>query len=395
MVVAEREPAKVLKVEEKQDNRLLTVMDIRAFYPRGSGNVLLSNSNSNMRPMDSIDIRNESYIICFTGRRGAGKTTLMSFFAAKAMALWNMRVMCNYPIEFMFAREIKGVTKNFQLKSEPLDFVKLLSFNADYKNTLIVIDEAPDLISNMLSMSIKNRMISMFTRQLRKNHNSIFMAAQSIGLIDKNMHWQTDIEVQCEDEAKKYHRPGIVKGSLIDGRWFDHSGNWTGKSTEERVAYLRATHAPHQNGDVAFTTLAATHLWGDEKHKPVFDTYFQQDVWESLRKVELNIDTMKIGNEQDSDEVTTSYASMAISLINTLLNKGEQRIETTMLMNAIGDLNESEKTTVRMALKAGHVGHDRDTKTLKRFYVFSGPDANGDAINFNINAFAQYLGGNK
>ena len=70
------------------------------------------------------------------------------------------------------------------LKSEPLDFVKLLSFNADYKNTLIVIDEAPDLISNMLSMSIKNRMISMFTRQLRKNHNSI-------SNIRAEPHWRT------------------------------------------------------------------------------------------------------------------------------------------------------------------------------------------------------------
>jgi hypothetical protein len=48
----------------------------------------------------------------------------------------------------------------------------------------------------MSAMTWKNRLLNIFIRQLRKNHNSLFLAAQDFMLIDKSMLWQIDVEIQ-------------------------------------------------------------------------------------------------------------------------------------------------------------------------------------------------------
>ena len=54
-----------------------------------------------------IRIPKTSYIFAFTGRRGSGKTTCMTFFACRLMTWQNMRCLSNYPIEFLLAKHLK------------------------------------------------------------------------------------------------------------------------------------------------------------------------------------------------------------------------------------------------------------------------------------------------
>jgi len=195
---------------DKVDKRKLTVLSVNEFIDNDDEPVSASTGRR-----DVIDVRSDSYILCFTGRRGGGKTTAMSFFGAKCMALWNMRVLSNYPIDFMLCREVNGVKRYYPRHSEPLDLYKLLCFDNDYKNCIICIDEAPDIISHMAASSWKNRLLAIFVRQLRKNNNSLMLCAQDFGLIDKSMRWQVDIEVQCVDAKKQYGNEKLRRGSII------------------------------------------------------------------------------------------------------------------------------------------------------------------------------------
>jgi hypothetical protein len=184
-------------------------------------------------PSWTLDLKDNSWVWVFTGRRGSGKTTSMTFEACRAMALLNMRVLSNYPIEFVFAR---SDGKCYPLKAEALDLYKLMSFDQDYKHCLICLDEAPDIISHLASQTWKNRLLNIFVRQLRKNGNSLFMAAQDFQLIDKSMRWQTDVVVECNDAASLYGRNDYRKGTLILLNFLDNSGLWTGETYEDVIA---------------------------------------------------------------------------------------------------------------------------------------------------------------
>lgn len=369
-------------------NGQLTVIDMRAFI----NNKNTGHAASTIEASDVLDLKNESYIILFSGRRGDGKTTAMSYFAAKCMAMDNMKCMSNYPIEFMLARKINGVTHYYPRRSQPLDMEVLLNFDNSYSNGLIVMDEIPDIVSHMSAMTWKNRLMNIFVRQLRKNNNSLLMAAQQFRLIDKNLQWQTDIEIQCKDARKALRNPAITKGSIILMRWLDHSGNWTGESTEERLAHARAYH---QGGDdimaADHTELRAKHLWGiPGRTKPVFDTLYHQDVWESLRKVVMKLDSIKVGSGVNSQE-QDSFREIAISFVSAIMDQGDEQIESTVFTDEVHAETDLELDMVRKALAAGRIGKRRDNSTGKRYYVFNGLDDTGNEVHFDIGAFSKYL----
>jgi hypothetical protein len=366
--------------ELKPDTRKLTVLSASQLDLAEDDKGMSSHCGQSA----SIRIPEDSYIILFSGRRGGGKTTLMTFFAARLMAWQNMRVLSNYPIEFMLARTINGHVRYFRKVSEPLDLGKLLAFDADYRKCLIVMDEAPDIISNLASMTWKNRLLNIFVRQLRKNQNSLFLAAQSIGFIDKSLHWQVDLEVECEDAAKKYQGSHLTKGSIILARWLDHSGQWTGQSTEQRVASAKANH---EYGDIAavdHTELHAKRLWGDKAHRPVFNTLFQQDVWESLRRVDMRLNTFKVGDRNSAASVnkfpvSTRILSSAANFISEVLEhagpKGEPTIYQTDFFKSLGAISEQDRNNLGKTLTNFNVARAGDSRT--RYYDFSEFDIAG------------------
>ena len=368
---------------QKQDGKQLTVLSLESFYEEEDDGPL-------MEQHFDIDLKDESYIIVYTGRRGGGKTTAMSFFASKCMALYDTRVLSNYPIEFMLCRVVNGVKRYYTRKSEPLDLFKLLCFDNDYRNCLICIDEAPDIISHMAAQTWKNRLLNVFVRQLRKNRNSLFMAAQDFQLIDKSLRWQVDIEIECKDAKKEYGNSGITRGSVILLRWLDNSGMWTGKTWQEQLNYAKAFHIFDEDAAAADrTTLHAQPLWGDATHKPVFDTYFQQDIWESLKKVDMHLSSYKVGDKANSDNtdkfpVSPRVLKDACSFIDEVLQhigpEGQPAVYQKDFYRNLGAVSDTDKNNLGKKLSEFNI--QRGGEGSKRFYHFG---------EFNIEAFKAYV----
>jgi hypothetical protein len=297
----------------------------------------------------NININYESYILCWTGRRGGGKTTSMTWHACKAMAMLGMRVLSNFPIQFMFVRE-DG--RCYPLKSEPLDLYKLLCFDESYRNCIICIDEAPDIISHMAAMTWKNRLLNIFTRQLRKNGNSLFLGAQDFNLIDKSMRWQVDVEIQCEDAFRKYG-PRFKKGALILERWLDNSGVWTGETWQKKLARANARHLYKDNSWCQDMTLISEPMWGTPgQTQPAFDTSFQQDVWESLRKVDMKLTSYKVGDgqQQEAQQTADNPFTLAVGLIQAVKDNSSGIIPSTTFYGSIPNLTKVEKDKLSKAV---------------------------------------------
>jgi hypothetical protein len=374
----------VTETKTDKPDKKLTVLDVREFYDKDDDDV-----GSSTGRRDVIDVRNDSYILCFTGRRGGGKTTCMSFFAAKCMALWNMRVLSNYPIDFMLCREVKGTKRYYPRHSEPLDLYKLLCFDNDYRNCIICIDESPDIISHMAASSWKNRLLAIFVRQLRKNNNSLMLCAQDFGLIDKSMRWQVDVEVQCTDARKAYGNEKLRRGSIILMRWLDNSGMWTGKTWQQQQAENRAYHVYDANNGATCTShLYAEPLWGGKGRKPIFDTYFQQDIWESLRKVDMHLSSYSVGDRAkdgvvDKYPVSSKVLNAALELIDgTISHVGPANAVCLQkqFYNALGALSDADKNNLGRHLSDFNIG--RGGEGSERVYSFT---------DFDLDAFRDYV----
>jgi hypothetical protein len=312
----------------------------------------------------------DSYIFSFNGWRGSGKTTSLTYFAMRANYLYNMRLISNYPIEYRLVR-INGTSKI--IKSELLDLYKLLCFDADYKNCLILIDEAPDIISHMASTSWKNRLVNIFIRQLRKNRNSLMVSAQQFELLDKSFRWQTDVLINCEDLSRKYGIEGMPRGATILLNVLDHSGCWTGRSWEEEIEYNKAHGIYKDIGEKM--ELAPMVLWGDDSHKPVFDTYYQQDIWESLKKVDMNLQSFQVGKKEiESPEDLTTF-SVAVNFIENLKSSDNKRVKTTDFFAHLGPITAREKDFIGKKLSSSDVRVIQEASG-KRFYDFTDFDLN-------------------
>lgn len=326
-----------------------------------------------------VNLKDDSYIWAFTGRRGSGKTTTMTYYAAKCMFLYNMRVLSNYPIEFVLCREDGS---SYVCKSEQLDLYKLLCFDNDYHNCLICIDEAPDIISHMAAATWKNRLLNVFVRQLRKNGNSLFLGAQDFNLIDKGMRWQTDILVECQDAAKKYGNSEITRGSIILLKFLDASGMWTGQTYEEEIQ-SNSRHGVYDEVGLQGKFYSSV-LWGDEGHKPVFDSLYVQDVFESLKRVDMKLGAYKVGSNDEADKypVSPSVLQSAIATIESVLSESEDKraMYQKDFYQSLGGLTDADKNNLG--------------KVLSRFGIARGGDHSSrwyDFTTFDINGFRDYV----
>lgn len=342
-------------------------------------------------PVHWLNLQTDSYVFCFTGRRGGGKTTLMTLFCVKAAKVdRDLRIISNYPIEFYIRRSEEHDHLD-HYRSETLDFEKLFNFSDDYQGVLICIDEAPDIISHLASMTWKNRLLAAFVRQLRKNRNSLFLAAQDFNLIDNSMRWQTDIMIQCADLSKIVGESNeLERGEAILFKMFDQSGLWTGKSTEERIAEMK--HAYRDAPDHAYVKKGVAYprlLWGDKEAgtKPVFDTYYQMDVFESLKRVDMKLSSYKIGDGQPAQQeekypVSGKALARALELITPLVTGENKLCYQKEFWEAFGPVTDKDKDSLSKQLSQFGIGRSSDSSTNKRVYSFE---------DFNIEGFRAYV----
>lgn len=292
-----------------------------------------------------IELDKDSFIFVYTGTRGSGKTLSMTGFAIWAVWYYGMRLVSNYPIDFILIHANGSKTEHH---AELLDMYKLLCFDKDYKHCLILIDEAPDIISHMASQTWKNRLLAMFVRQLRKNRNSLILGAQDFFLIDKSMRWQTDVLVECQDAYRLYGKAqGLERGTCILLDMKDNSGQWTGQANEwETVLSMR------MNGRFAWDA---------------FDTLYEQDVWESLRKVDMKLKTYQVGDNAVQD---TGYLSRAQDAIEDILQSESQLCYQAPFYRDL-KLSNREKRDLSLRLSRAGVTVQMDNSRAKRFMLFT------------------------
>lgn len=321
------------------------------------------------KPGHDVNMGSDSYIWCFTGVRGAGKSISMAYFALKCNWLYGLRLISNYPIECKL-NLMNG--KSRIVRAEPLDLYRLLCFDADYHDCLILIDEAPDIISHMASMSWKNRLLNIFVRQLRKNHNSLFLGAQQFELIDKSMRWQTDVIAACQDASRKYGWGADYRGESVLMRLMDNSGMWTGTTYNEAVRRQENLYNHHFEDPALKLMIYPRVLWGEKGvTKPVYDTYYTMDVWESLRKVDMRLQTYQVGDkgEKQAPEGSTEVLARAAALIDQIKSREGQAYYQKDFWAAMGPLSTAEKDFVakRMSSCNSRIGQAANGK---RFYQF-------------------------
>lgn len=351
------------KQELKTTKKELSIIDEQAFIQsdtvkRGGGAVY------------NVRLDKDSYIILFEGRRGAGKTTLMTFYVVRSVIKYNMRVVSNYPIEFMLRRHRPdGKTYLQHVKAEELDFEKLFLRDEDYKNLVICVDEAPDIISHMASLSWRNRLINAFVRQIRKNSNTLFMAAQNENWIDKSMRFQIDNRYACVDAAKQLgERPDLENGEMIWVTQYDESGQWTGKSTEDR---RRMGKPPWVQKKKYFPRI----LWGDDGHEPVFNSWFQIDLLDSLRRVEVKLNTIKISDGENGNghscPVSEKVLVSALSAIEQIFYKNQEATDIIQKdFYGSQSLTDGEKKNLGKILEKFNIERWRDNSNGKRYMSF-------------------------
>lgn len=315
-----------------------------------------------------LDMSADSYIWVFTGKRGDGKTTNMTWWAIHFAVLYGFRVISNYPIECII-RKANGQRQH--IISEELDLYRLLCFEGDFRDCIILIDEAPDIISHMAAQTWKNRLLNIFVRQLRKYHNHLFLGAQNFDLIDKSMRWQTDIIAECRDASRMYGWGREFRGKTILTHLLDNSGMWTGTTWEDELKKGK----PYNQVGVKLEVYPRA-MWGDDEHSPVYDSYYVMDVWESLKKVDLHISSYEVGNGGKPDY--SGYLQRADNVIRSILDNG-CRIETTELYNRMGEATEAEKQKLGKLLRKYGA---RDGGASRRFLIFD---------KFNYESFAEEI----
>ena len=311
-------------------------------YAQGRSNY---SPNKNKRIGPTINLLDDSYVWCFAGPRGSGKSLTMSYFAAGALAA-GMRVVSNYDIKFSF-RDHNGDMK--ELASEPLDLYKILVFDSDFSNCLILMDEAPLIISHLSSMSWKNRLLDIFMQQIRKNRNSFFYASQNERWVDYQLRWQTDLVLRCRDASRRYQGGGLHRGDSILIDITDQSGMWTGWSYDERPV----VHAFTLNG---------------RKYFGIFDTYNQMDVFECLKKVDMKLTSYKVGDHEENRDM--SHIDIAEDLISNLVNQGVTRVKTRDFYASMPELDQKQKDEVaKHLLNKMNITKGRPTTKGYEYYL--------------------------
>lgn len=269
----------------------------------------------------AVDLKADSFIWCFTGGRGGGKSTLMTYYAMWANWQYGLRIVSNFEIEYI----LQTKAGRYHVKSEPLDLYRLFCFEHDYDDCIILLDEAPDIISHMASQSWKNRLLNVFVRQIRKNHNHLFLGAQYFELIDKSMRQQVDLILECQDASRKYGWGMHSRGMCILCRVIDQSGLWTGIPYEALMWRLRA-EGDFETDPALKTRVFSRLLWADTKEhpgKPVFDSYTEFDVWESLRKVDMRLKTYSVGDGQNKEKPEWQKEEIAKPILEPVMDQGQ------------------------------------------------------------------------
>lgn len=245
-----------------------------------------------------LDIQNDSYVMCFTGPRGADKTESLTFWAIYAMSI-GMECYANYPIEFTLVHpsgehEYKKVTV--------VTVADIIEHLGDMYGAFIAADEWQDIVGKFDYATKKAKFVQGHIARIRKYHCSMGWTSKFEDWLAGRDRDELDIEICCEDVAKSswgYGKCG--KGDYCIWRMKDHSGLWSGHKfnpkmpvTHDFTAYLK----PIQGS---------------------YDTDFSVSVMESVRGFEFDLEKKVITDKKAKPEMNRDL------LRNTLVSMFDKK----------------------------------------------------------------------
>jgi len=188
--------------------------------------------------------------------------------------------------------------------------------------------------------------------------NSLFLGAQQFGLVDKSMRWQTDILVKCKDAFRLYGSSGgLERGACIFADLYDNSGQWTGEGKfinhEGEVSAQDADDSIEIPGRV---------IWG------AYDTYYQQDIFESLKRVDMKLGAYEVGDPSARPDYS-EILERALPVLNDIANGTNKKISTPRLFDMIGEATDKEKNWLGQMLSKAGAGNNgnRDGRDFTKF----------------------------
>jgi hypothetical protein len=315
---------------EAQDKMKLVVVPEWVFYHEDES--LTSGFLDDGKKINEINLWEDSMVFALVGHRGSGKTTLATALSIQGRWLWpELRVISNYPMKWGIKNR-SGKIKVY--KSEPLDLVKMVNFDADYQHSLIVLDECPAILNRMGMSSNRNKIINLWIQQLRKNRNSLVLCSQDFKLIDYEAQYQTDIVIYCKDAYRRYPASGVKRGGVVLMDMIDHSGQWTGYTYDEKPVARRQR-------------LCSEYVWG------TFDTYFQLDIIEQLWRLEIQRERVVVGNNGQDE-----YLANAGGLFKGLQAEGSASKDCVEVYKTLG-IDDSQGKKRELGIRMERAGCGR------------------------------------
>lgn len=214
---------------------------------------------------------NDSYVIGFVGRRGAGKTLSATAWAYSTL-FSPLCLRCHKIYRFGIYTEpsksledtdgesdkIKGkvslkagdtcpnprcnkeltnnkklgykVLSNYQCSFSEIVVEDLAGWIAEFptelERAILLSDELPSVAHAYRGQSRENMLVGSVIEQIRKRDVSVFYTAQNPRRIDSSIYWQTDFIVRCNSKGS---------GRAVELEWFDQYAQFAPNATGDGV----------------------------------------------------------------------------------------------------------------------------------------------------------------
>ena len=289
----------------------------------------------------------ESYVLGFTGVRGAGKSLGMAFMAARAMVLGGMTVFSNLDIAFKCVLG-PGMVKTY--RSKPLDWDLVYKLDHSLQNGLICIDELQYFLSNRSSLSLRQRLMNAIIAQIRHRSLDFYFTAKSIGLLDRQFRYgELDIEIATWDISKG--QPQIPKGHYFKWTAYDMSGTWTGRRGYDGMP----------------PTMVYDFKYAD-KYWPIYSTEVIIDYLDTFRKTEVSMDVRYIGEKRQKE---AEYMDSLATVVQTFIRQGILVVESSSFIKGIAEQCNVEANSNKIGRDLAKIGAFRRRTRSGSWYDLS------------------------
>ncbi len=250
---------------------------------------------------------NDSTVIASTGLKGSGKSLLLAWLGAKALAI-GMPVWSNMGIKlYLFTDE----NQLELLESKKLDWNAFLMLSSELEHGAVVIDELSYYASSRQSSSVRNRILNSIVNQVRKRALDFYVSVKFLRQIDVNVRDEISAEFACEDLAlrPKGQAMRLPRGCFIGWCVRDISG-WSGHPISRRgLLDFEPLASFVEHDQPIYANRGIEKIFSGRPFWPIYDSYEVVNMLDAFRKIRLDLNDMVITDKRGRDDVIdTLYA---------------------------------------------------------------------------------------